>query len=191
MDDSVRRAMEKWPDVPDLFGWLALSTDGRWLIQGEPVVHAGLNAFIGRNYMADDRGRWYFQNGPQRVFVDLAYTPWVLHVDGAGRLRDHTGAAVEPGDVAVVDDEGNLLVETTRGIGLVEPAALGVVTDGLRTADGAPAGDEALAAVMAGQAAGSVVLRVGDQALGLERIPAAAIPQRFGFVQHPAEAGDD
>jgi len=187
MDENVRLAMEKWPNVPDLFGWLELATTGRWLIKGEPILHGGLNEFIGRNYMADDRGRWYFQNGPQRVYVDLEYTPWVLHVDGTGRLRDQTDALVEPGGVAAVDDAGNLLIETARGIGLIDSAALAVVTDWLLTTDGEPASDDALAAVMAGQEAEGVIVDVGGRRLPLERIHAADVPARFGFIQRPSE----
>ena len=37
MDEIVRAAMEKWPNVPDLYGWLALDGRGRFLLQGARV----------------------------------------------------------------------------------------------------------------------------------------------------------
>ena len=55
-----------------------------------------LREFISRNYQADARGRWYFQNGPQRVFVSLAYTPLVIRFEGEA-LVDHCGRPFRPG----------------------------------------------------------------------------------------------
>lgn len=186
MDDSVRQAMEKWPDVPDLFGWLELAATGRWLIKGEPILHQGLIDFIGRNYMRDDDGRWYFQNGPQRVYVDLEYTPWVLYVDNSGTLRTHTNHSAEPGRVAAIDDDGHLLIETERGIGVVASGALPAVTDWLYTAAGEPAGEDGLAAIAEGQSTAAVYLHVDGQALPVERIERARIPERFGFIRQPS-----
>jgi hypothetical protein len=31
--------------------------------------------FIQRNYDHDAQGQWFFQNGPQRVYVELEATP--------------------------------------------------------------------------------------------------------------------
>ena len=77
MDDTVMRAMAKWPNVPNAYGWLALDARGRWLLKGERIGNAGVVEFIGRNYAPDDRGRWFFQNGPQRVFVTIEIAPWI------------------------------------------------------------------------------------------------------------------
>src|SRR5919199_5142149 len=93
MDPPVARAMAKWPNVPAVYGWLALDRRGNWLIKGERIANAALRDFIGRNYAADSNGRWYFQNGPQRVFVSLAYTPWVVHYEGDA-LIDHCGGVL-------------------------------------------------------------------------------------------------
>ena len=76
-DDEVIRAMAKWPDVPQCFGWLSLDVRGRWRIQGELIAHTRAQAFLSRHYRADEQGRWYVQNGPQQVFVALDYTPWI------------------------------------------------------------------------------------------------------------------
>ena len=95
MDEQVMRAMARWPHVPAVYGWLSLDRRGRWLIRGETISNRAALAFIGRNYAADERGRWYFQNGPQRVFVTLDYTPVVYFlVEGADRLLDLGSAKV-------------------------------------------------------------------------------------------------
>jgi hypothetical protein len=88
MDDIVKAAMAKWPDVPDCYGWLALDARGNWRMRdarcqalnlpGDIIRHPSLINFINRNYTVDERGCWFFQNGPQRVYVDLETTPYIL-----------------------------------------------------------------------------------------------------------------
>src|SRR5581483_4014361 len=125
MDELVIRAMQRWPNVPAVFGWLRLSRRGEWLIKSrsggfERIANPALNAFIGRNYLHDERGRWYFQNGPQRVFVALDYTPWVYRLDDAARgLIAHSGATPRTIARLYLDDADSLLVETDLGIGVV------------------------------------------------------------------------
>ena len=70
--------MAKWPNVPAVYGWLTLDRRGQWLIRGERVTSPVIAEYIGRNYARDSDGNWFFQNGPQRVFVDLEYTPYVF-----------------------------------------------------------------------------------------------------------------
>jgi len=99
MDELVQAAMAKWPHVPDCYGWLGLDARGRWWMRDEQTQHRGpfagagstaaskgswlqhkpLIAFIHRNYGVDERGCWYFQNGPQRVFVELEKAPTLIH----------------------------------------------------------------------------------------------------------------
>ena len=107
MDEIVARSLIKWPNVPAVYGWLALDRRGSWLIKGERIGNAALREFIARNYERDERGRWYFQNGPQRVYVSLAYTPLVVHYEGE-RLFDHCGRPFSPSE-AFQDDEGSVL----------------------------------------------------------------------------------
>jgi hypothetical protein len=118
MDDLVVRSLAKWPNVPDVFGWLELDRRGNWRIKGERIGNAALREFIARNYAADERGRWYFQNGPQRVYVTLAYTPYVLHYE-AERLFDHCGMPAEALETWL-DDEGSVLIRAPQGIGLLD-----------------------------------------------------------------------
>lgn len=119
MDDAVARGMAKWPNVPAVYGWLSLDRRGNWRIKGQTVANAALRAFIGRNYASDARGCWYFQNGPQRVFVTLAYTPFVFHYEGNGRLLDQCGSEISALET-YLDDEGSVLILGERGIGLLD-----------------------------------------------------------------------
>jgi hypothetical protein len=118
MDEIVARSLAKWPNVPAVYGWLELDRRGNWRIKGERIGNAALREFIARNYEADERGRWYFQNGPQRVYVKLAYTPWVAHHEGE-RLVDHCGREMKALEV-FLDDEGSVLIRGQRGIALLD-----------------------------------------------------------------------
>jgi Protein of unknown function (DUF2946) len=128
MDDIVRQALAKWPNVPHCTGWLLLDRRGNWRMRddeaqargapGEPIRHAALLAFINRNYEADASGQWFFQNGPQRVYVELGYTPWVVRLattagdGGELSLTDQAGGPFEP-STAYLDDEGGVLFTDT------------------------------------------------------------------------------
>ncbi len=118
MDEIVARSLAKWPNVPAVYGWLELDRRGNWLIKGSRIGNAALREFIGRNYEADERGRWFFQNGPQRVYVTLAYTPLVVHYEGE-RLFDHCGRPFAC-TRAFQDEEGSVLLEGERGIALLD-----------------------------------------------------------------------
>ena len=118
MDDAVVRSLARWPNVPAVYGWLELERRGNWRIKGERIGNAALREFIARNYAADEHGCWYFQNGPQRVYVALAYTPFVFHYQGE-HLFDQCGtpaAALE----TWLDDEGSVLIRAAQGIGLLD-----------------------------------------------------------------------
>lgn len=186
MDASVRAAMAKWPDVPAVYGWLSLDVHGHWRLRGEPITHPGLIEFINRNYECDEAGRWFFQNGPQRGYVRLEYTPWVLHVDAAGTLRTHTARMVESVCGAWIDNEGNLLLETEAGIGMVDSDALPHISDWLVENDSGSSRPESM------EPGVDACLRFGDRRIPLENIAREQVPARFGFVpdpQPPAESG--
>jgi len=127
MDESVVRSMAKWPDVPDVYGWLSLDRRGNWLMRNEKIGNLALREFISRNYQPDARGCWYFQNGPQRVFVALAYTPLVLHFDGE-ELFDHCGRPFRA-EQAFIDEEGSVLMPGKPGIGLLDDRDLAGFAD--------------------------------------------------------------
>jgi hypothetical protein len=131
MDESVVRSMAKWPNVPAVYGWLSLDRRGNWLIKGERIGNHALREFISRNYGADARGCWYFQNGPQRVFVRLAYTPLVVHYEG-DRLLDQRGEAFAAGEI-YVDEEGSLLIAGEGTVALLDDRDLERFAEGADT----------------------------------------------------------
>lgn len=135
MDTIVEAALRKWPNVPHVLGWLGLDARGHWWLRdaaaqaagpfpasrGSRIEHPALIAFIGRNYAADDQGAWYFQNGPQRVYVDLEAAPWIWRLRpeaGGVAIASHTGTAATLRSTWL-DEAGRLFVDTDLGFGLV------------------------------------------------------------------------
>lgn len=138
MDDIVRQAIAKWPNVPHCFGWLGLDARGNWYMRDDKAQAAGpfaggpaagkgsllkhdkLIDFIARNYESDPAGQWFFQNGPQRVYVELEATPWVWRIGDAPdfSVMAHTG---RPARVqrCILDEHGRVYLETNLGFGLV------------------------------------------------------------------------
>ncbi|MGY8905123.1 MAG: DUF2946 family protein [Burkholderiales bacterium] len=179
MDDIVIAAMAKWPRVPHCYGWLGLDTRGNWYMRddacqaagsfanactggdakakGSRLQHEKLVDFIGRNYSCDETGQWYFQNGPQRVFVELACTPLVWRVQADFSVQDHTG---QPAVVLACycDEQGRLYLQAERGIGLVHSMDMLQAADAIEQGLWLPG------------------------ALGI-----AEIAQRFAFVQSPQQ----
>jgi hypothetical protein len=197
VDEIVIRAMQKWPNVPNVFGWLRLDRRGNWLVKtrqprdGQPVFERIANEavveFIGRNYAHDGAGRWFFQNGPQRVFVALEYTPYVYRLRGDGEtFETHTGQAASEVRAAWIDDSGMLVLETELGPGVLLDRDLPRLLDRIETASG-PAGEESLAALTAG-ALPDLALHVGRKRVPLSAIKAAEVPARFRFDPAPAPA---
>src|SRR5262245_11882671 len=110
--------MKRWPNVPALFGWLALDRKGRWLIQGEIISHPRIVAAINRNYAADEHGRWFFQNGPQGGFIRLEYAPFVLlRATSGSTFATHTNLPVERPTAVYLDESGTVLLQTEHGPG--------------------------------------------------------------------------
>ena len=188
MDEIVIRGMLKWPNVPAVYGWLSLDRRGSWMIKNvsgrfERIANPAVNDFIGRNYAADDQGRWYFQNGPQRVFVALDYTPWVYRLDDAGEgLLAHTGAAPRSVEAVFLDEAGALLVQAELGIGVLLdrdlPAFVERLTDpGGRTSERLLEQVQELADRL--EPPTPVNARVAP-------IRGADLPRLFGFVPRPA-----
>lgn len=170
MDDIVRQAMAKWPNVPHCYGWLGLDARGNWYMRDDRVQAAGpfpqakgsllrhekLVDFIQRNYDRDDTGQWYFQNGPQRVYVELEATPWIWRLDAAGRATSHTGREAEVLG-CLLDQEGRLYLDTEVGVGLVHTLDMPHAADAVESGRWEP-----------------------------EDVLAADLPRRFHFVPSPA-----
>jgi len=185
MEDWVIRALKRWPNVPALFGWLSLNRRGRWLIQGEVISRPQIVDTINRNYAADEQGRWYFQNGPQRGYMKLAYAPLVLRSEG-DELLTHTDLRVKSVSRAFMDEEGALLLSTEHGPGLLIDDELEWALQRMRVA-GQPTDEPLLAealALLSGNAT-SVSLRVGNSSLPIMRLDFALAPAQLGFVRDP------
>jgi hypothetical protein len=145
MDDIVKAALKKWPNVPHAYGWLGLDGRGDWYLRDEQVQaggaferargsrieHEKLREFIARNYEHDERGCWFFQNGPQRVYVELQAAPWVLRTDGR-TAQTHTGLTVTVRDT-FVDEAGRLFAGTDLGLALVHTQDMHAALQALET----------------------------------------------------------
>ena len=128
MDEIVQAAMAKWPKVPACYGWLALDRRGRWRMcdeqaqqarqPGVVLQHPGLTAFIARNYSSNERGEWFFQNGPQRVYVHLEATP-LIYFWNQNACHDHIERRADPVQAVFMDEAGNLYFHTALGFGLL------------------------------------------------------------------------
>jgi len=192
MDDAVLRSMAKWPNVPDVYGWLSLDRRGNWLIKGERIPNPLVTEFIGRNYARDARGCWYFQNGPQRVFVNLDYAPFVYRIvspDGAPlALESHNGKAVSAVSGAWMDESGALLLETDLGAGSVHDRDLERLLPHLIDANGNPLPEAVLHELVEQAELGKTVplrLKFREASVRIEPISSREAAARFGFVAQP------
>jgi hypothetical protein len=175
MDDIVRQAMAKWPNVPDCHGWLGLDSRGQWHMRddrvqalgsflsgmpgakGSVLRHDKLIDFIHRNYEADAQGRWYFQNGPQRVYVELESTPWIWRIEPDGQITAHTGLRSQVRE-CLMDEAGRLYLHTPHGLGLVHTQDVGAAAE---------------------------LIEQGQWSVG--ECHSTTLPQRFGFVRSPQQ----
>lgn len=187
MDDSVRAAMAKWPNVPHCYGWLKLDQRGQWLLADDVVRHAGLIDFLGRNYDHDAQGNWFVQNGPQRVYVELGYTPWIIRLDGSGRLHTHTGLSVAALTAVWIDEAGRLIVACEHGAGLIDDRDLPALMESIVDVSNNPVSEEALLATMGGHASG-LRITLAETSLPLNPLRSTAVASMLGFLGHPVQA---
>jgi hypothetical protein len=175
VDDIVKAALAKWPNVPACYGWLGLDERGQWFMRddrvqalgpfagagstaasrGAPLKHDKLIEFIARNYEADAQGCWFFQNGPQRVYVELQATPWIWRVAGDFSVTSHTGQSART-QRCVVDERGHVYLETDLGFGLVHTQDMESAADAIACGLWVPAA-----------------------------LPMAELPGRFAYVRRP------
>lgn len=182
-------AMLRWPNVPACYGWLSLDRRGQWRMRGDPVTHPGLIAFLNRQYAHDTDGRYFVQNGPQRVFVELAYTPWVLRLTSENQLQTHSGEIVDQIRGAAFDEEGNLLLEFSDRIALLCDRDLPAMLGHLRQPDGTPADEDALLDLLEQEtaSASTLTLHWNGQRIPVRRLRRADVARRYGFVALPGE----
>ena len=193
MDDIVKQAMAKWPNVPYCYGWLALDARGTWRMRdeaaqragasGDKLTNAALVGFIARNYLSDERGCWYFQNGPQRVYINLETTPFVARTDPAQGLVLHTGQPLGAPEEAFMTDAGGIVLRAGQTVAQVDDRDAAQLLQAFEL-DGRPAADEDVMAWLEG-GAGDLALRWQDRRIAVGRLTADEMPARFGFVRQP------
>lgn len=187
-DEIVLKGMSRWPNVPAVFGWLSLDRRGRWRLRGEAIGNRAAREFIDRNYTRDERGRWFFQNGPQRVYVALELAPLFYTLEPDGALRAHTGRAGGRPRAVWMDETGTLWLEAAPGPGVLDGRDLGLVADRLCDDAGAALDERTIEEAMAcgdAQAPGGMWLDWWGERLAVRRIAAADAPARLGFVREP------
>lgn len=144
MDDLVEKALARWPNVPAIAGWLKLNLQGDWLLtgpvpEGLTISHPRILNFMARNYGCEADGRYYFQNGPQKAYVHLAYTPWVYRIhpleNGELMLSTHTGLVGWPQGM-LQDEQGRVLIQGEQGIGLLHSNDMDLLASGLQELNG-------------------------------------------------------
>jgi hypothetical protein len=193
MDDIVKQAMAKWPNVPYCYGWLALDARGTWRMRdeaaqrvgaaGDKLTNAALVGFIARNYLSDERGCWYFQNGPQRVYINLETTPFIARTDPAQGLVLHTGQPLGVPEEAFMTDAGGIVLRAGQAVAQVDDRDAAQLLQAFEL-DGRPAADEDVMAWLEG-GAGDLALRWQDRRIAVGRLTADEVPARFGFVRRP------
>ena len=187
MDDIVKAAIAKWPNVPHCYGWLGLDARGNWYMRddraqvagpfcaassepgrqvdskGSMLKHDKLIDFIQRNYESDERaassakGQWFFQNGPQRVYVELEATPFIWRI-ASGPDFDVTAHTGQPARAqrCVLDEHGRVYLDTELGFGLVHTQDMLMAADAIEQGLWVP-----------------------------QEVLAHDLPERFGYVRSP------
>lgn len=196
MDDIVKQAMAKWPNVPHCYGWLALDARGGWRMRDEAAQRAdaagdrlnnpALVGFINRNYLHDERGNWYFQNGPQRVYVNLEATPFIARTDPQQGLVLQTGQALNDVERVCLSDAGALVFVANEVVAQLDDRDVAQML-GLLELDGAAASDEAVMGWLE-HGTGALALPWDGKRLAVERIDGDALHKTFGFNRTPAPA---
>ena len=201
-DTSVIAAMAKWPNVPDVYNWLMLDARGRYRIRArdyeqtgrfDTIGNAAVVEFIGRNTTCDDAGRWYFQNGPQRVFFKLECTPFVARLQPQGMPLLHTGAIVTRVDAVWIDEHSAAILETEHGPALVDDRDNADFISGLKPLVGADLDDAAFEEWLQKPIFGQLTWEISGRRVPVGPVTRAELPSRFHYVaapQPPAGAAD-
>jgi hypothetical protein len=182
MDALVLAAMANWPNMTAVYGWLRFDARGQWWLDGSRVEHAGLLDFLQRNYARDVQGRYYVQNGPQQVYVDLDAAPFVArHAPGGWSLTPPCEELVPR--AAFLTDDGDLYLEMAGELARLDDRDWATLAESRVDGQGRPAGDAELAGFLAGQQRLSLQLPEGG--LPLERTELAALVVRYGVDRAP------
>jgi hypothetical protein len=195
MDPSVLEAVARWPNVPAVAGWLSLDAAGNWRLHpqgdaaaggpGVSISNPAILAFMARNYAHDEQGRWFFQNGPQRVYVRLDAAPFILRTGAdAAILETHTGLPVRDVTGWYLDESHKLYARTDAGPGMIAGRDVAPLMEAMRLENGGDALEPA-----AGLADGGTLRvrhPVSKATVPLRRIRRDALESELDFVANPA-----
>ena len=200
MDQFTFQALQKWPQVPNCYGWLSFDRRGQWRIQneyaqlhqlpGETITHPGFKAYIESHLGRDENACHFFQNGPQRVFINFAYSPWVIRFypleDGRWELKTTFGQAIEPTgcfldeqdqisfeadfNVLTLGPDGQFIQNTIHSIGILHDHDLEIFS--------------AFATIFA-NSCGSLGEFIWQEKMSIEPIHSKDMPRLFNFTKTP------
>lgn len=195
MDEIVKQAMAKWPNVPHCYGWLALDARGNWRMRderaqalklaGDKITNPALLGFINRNYTHDEKGRWYFQNGPQRVYINLEATPYIARTEPGQGFVLHTGEPLAGIDGAWMTEDGHLLLKYREKVAFVDDRDMVHCLPLLRMGEDAASDEQLLTWLHQPTIAAALVLDYAGQHLTVQHIARDKLAAQFGFVATP------
>ena len=203
MDQNVLDSLKKWPNVPNCFGWLAIDRRGHWRMRnefaqthqlpGDVIKHVALKEFIERNYARDHEGRFFFQNGPQRVFVSIDYTPWVVRLipdeENQWLLKTTIGQSIRP-ITALLDENGQVLFESDfEVIGIADDSSQNFEKTTIRGVALLHDHDLAIFSELAQmtQNACSIhgIMHWHNQEVPIDQVLSQDLPQQFKYIKIP------
>jgi hypothetical protein len=202
MDDIVVAAMAKWPNVPHCYGWLALDARGNWRMRderaqalnlaGDIIRNPTLQGFINRNYLCDDDGNCYFQNGPQKVYVDLAATPYIAQILPDNQWRLHTGQIMPAATRVWILDDGNIVCQADQFLCQLDDRDISLFLDTLME-NHQPLPEERLLAFMEAPTGSvspfKIIARIGGQEMALQKADLVSLLNDAGCCQRPLQTG--
>ncbi len=198
MDEIVKQAMAKWPSVPHCYGWLALDARGAFRMRdeaaqqaklpGDIIRHSALLAFIYRNYTHDERGAWFFQNGPQRVYVDLEATPFIARTDPVHQFVLHDGEVMSGIDQVCLTEQGQLMLSNGLQIATLDDRDLAQCLPLLKI-QGRVIDDEQLVNWLASPN-GDLSLSTLQRDVPVRWVHSDRLASSFGFIRRPVMPDD-
>ena len=118
MDDIVRQALAKWPNVPHCYGWLGLDARGNWYMRDDRTQAAGSFPAAKGSLLRHDKLIDFIQRIGAGSQVKLQYVA-LEHADATSvsNFLSQVFARVQigtSGNDAVVEDESWLQTEAWR-----------------------------------------------------------------------------
>tara|TARA_S200000501_G_C20801776_1_gene734387 strand:+ start:379 stop:975 length:597 start_codon:yes stop_codon:yes gene_type:complete len=193
MDDIVKNSLKKWPNVPNCYGWLSLDRRGVFRIKnksgngedtlGERIEHKALLDFIYRNYEKDKRGAWFFQNGPQKVFVELETTPFIARSDPEYGFILHNKIPLSQILKVFLTRKGELVLGNKDYVAMVDDRDLAYCLNLFRFNQNFIKDEELLKWLT--NPFGKLQIKIKNDLVNIERTDLEEIKKKFNFVSKP------